>query len=306
MSQERLVQTVISVLIMAGYNVSERCGIRPRSFDIIARKDAKLLVIKVVPHIDSVGEESAHDLALIARHLDATPIIVGERARDSELERGAVYIRHGIVATNAKTLYDFLVDEVPPLVFAQPGGLYVNIDGSRLRELREGKNLSLGDLASALGVSRRTISKYESGMSTTLDIAIRLEELFDAAIVEAIDILKKASEPFSRQEAKEPEDHYPPDFRRIGIETHTMCRAPFDALAVYEKMTILTGYGTAQKTIRHAGLIGNISEITESRAVCILTDYKKKKRIGKTLIIGEDVLSDLKKGSEFIELIEEQ
>lgn len=307
MSQERLVQTVISVLIMAGYNVSERCGIRPRSFDIIARKDSKLLVIKVVPHIDSVGEDSAHDLALIAQYLDATPIIVGERARDSELERGAVYIRHGIVSSNSKTLYDFLVDDVPPLVFAQPGGLYVNINGGRLRDLREKRNLSLGDLASALGVSRRTISKYESGMSTTLDVAIKLEELFDAAIVEAIDILKKASSELeTRQEANDPEDHFPPDFRRIGIETHTMCRAPFDALAVYEKMTILTGYGTAQKTIRHAGLIGNISEITESCAVCVLTDYKKKKRIGKTLIIGEGMLSEFTSGSEFIELIEEQ
>ncbi|MBN1431309.1 MAG: transcriptional regulator [Methanomicrobiaceae archaeon] len=306
MSQERIVQTVISVLIMAGYQVSERCGIRPRSFDIIARKDAKLLVIKVVPHIDSVGEESAHDLALIAQHLDATPFIVGDKARESELERGAVYIRHGIIATNSKTLYDFLVDDVPPLVFAQPGGLYVNINGGKLRELRERRNLSLGDLASALGVSRRTISKYESGMSTTLDIAIRLEELFDAAIVEAIDILKKASDLKTRPDSKEPEDNSPPDFRRIGIESHTMCRAPFNALAVFEEKTILTGYGTTSRTIRHAGLIGNISEITESGAVCILTDYKKKKRIGKTLIIGEDVLSDLTRGSEFIELIEEQ
>ena len=306
MSQERLLQTVISVLIMAGYNVSERCGIRPRSFDIIARKGSSLLVIKVVPHIDSVGEESAHDLALIARHLDAAPLIVGDKARDSDLERGAVYLRYRIPATNSKTLYDLLVDGVPPLVFAQPGGLYVNVNSGRLRELRENCDLSLGDLASALGVSRRTISKYESGMSTTLDIAIRLEEIFDAAIVEAIDILKKASDLGSQFESMETEDNSPPDFRRIGIETHSMWRAPFDALAVYEEKTILAGYGTAQKAIQRAGLIGNISEITESRAVCILTDYNKTKRVGKTIIIGEEVLSDLKKGSEFIELIENQ
>lgn len=306
MSQERLLQTVISVLIMAGYNVSERCGIRPRSFDIIARKDNSLLVIKVVPHIDSVGEESARDLALIAQHLDATPLIVGDKARESDLERGAVYLRYRIPATNSKTLYDLLVDGVPPLVFAQPGGLYVNVNSRRLRELRENSDLSLGDLASALGVSRRTISKYESGMSTTLDIAIKLEEIFDAAIVEAIDILKKASNLGIEFESADSGNNSPPDFRRIGIETHSMCRAPFDALAVYEKKTILTGYGTAQKTIQRAGLIGNISEITESRAVCILTDYNKTKKVGKTLIIGEEVLSDLKKGSEFIELIENQ
>ncbi len=116
MSYERLLQRVTSVLIMAGYAVSERCGMRPRSFDLIARRDDELLVIKAVVHIDSMSEEIAHELAAIAHFLKGKPLVVGEKARDAELERGgAVYLRYGIVSTSAMTLYDLFVEEVPPL-----------------------------------------------------------------------------------------------------------------------------------------------------------------------------------------------
>ena len=368
MSHERLLQTVVSVLIMAGYNVSERCKMRPRSFDLIARKGDNIIIIKIVPHIDSVGEESAHNFAFIAKHLHATPIIIGEKARDFELERGAVYLRYGIIATSSTTFYDFFVDNVPPLVYAQPGGLYVNINGSKLRELRESRNMSLGDLAGSLGVSRRTISKYESGMSTTLDIAIRLEEIFDSAIVEAINLLSHGtaggieavldlggkSRESGRSKNKGAAGQaggsdiagigvgagagvgtgagtgsaavggagdgvkgiggssdaagaikMPQDFERMGIITHTMQRAPFEALCFYEESTILTGYGSSQKALKRAALIGNISDIIDTKAVCVLTDYQKRKKIGRTLIISEEELGTLDNGSELIALIDE-
>jgi len=303
MTQERLLQRVTSILIMAGYDVSERCGLRPRSFDLIAGNDKTLLIIRVVSHIDSIGEDSASDIALIARYLKGQPLIIGEKTRDAELERGVVYLRYGILATSSTTLYDFFVEKVPPLVYAQPGGLYVQINGSLLRQVREGHEMSLGDLASALGVSRRTISKYESGMSTTLDIAIRLEEIFDVAIVEAINLL---SHEHACQEKKEEAgtDPFPRDMERIGMEIHAMQRAPFQALAVYEEEIILTGYGPVQKMVRHAALIGNLSGIANSRAVCVVTDYKKKKKVGKTLVIGEEELANLEYGSELIELID--
>ena len=118
------------------------------------------------------------------------PLIVGERARDAELERGAVYVRYGIYAISPATLYDYFVEKIPPLVYASPGGLYVNINGDVLRDLREKRNMSLGDLGNVLGVSRRTISKYESGMGTTLDVAIRIEEFFDTGVVESIDLIR--------------------------------------------------------------------------------------------------------------------
>ena len=78
MTQDRLLQMVISVMISGGYLVSERFSMRPRSFDLIASNGKMTLVIKVVSHIDSVNEETAFDLEIVARHLKGSSIIIGE------------------------------------------------------------------------------------------------------------------------------------------------------------------------------------------------------------------------------------
>jgi putative transcriptional regulator len=308
MSQDRQLQLVTSVMITAGFDVSERFTLRPRSFDLIARNNGTLLVIKVVSHIDSVSEEVAFDIELISRLLGGIPLIVGERARDAELERGAVYVRYGIYAISPATLYDYFVEKVPPLVYASPGGLYVNINGDMLRELRERRNMSLGDLGNVLGVSRRTISKYECGMGTTLDVAIRIEEFFDTGVVESIDLLRH--EPPKAMNAEQEFGglflQSPMDFlERIGVHLHTLHGAPFQALLTFDKHTILTGYGTAQKVVKRAALIGNLSQIAKKHAMCVITDYHKEKKIGRTLVIGEQRLHKIEDGFELLDLLGE-
>jgi putative transcriptional regulator len=306
MTQDRSLQLVTSVMITAGFEVSERFSLRPRSFDLIARKNGTMLVIKVVSHIDSVSEDVAFDLEIISRHLRGIPLIIGERARDAELERGAVYIRYGIYAVSYATLYDYFVEKIPPLVYASPGGLYVNINSAALHEMRERRGMSLGDLGHLLGVSRRTISKYESGMGTTLNVAIRIEEVFDAGVVESIDLL--THEPKKEKvtgEAKEPQEcpRLIGFLEELGMKLQMLRGAPFQALVTFDEHTIFTGYGTAQKVVKRAALIGNLSQIAKKHAMCIITDYHKQKKIGRTLVIGEDRLHYLRDGSELIDLI---
>ncbi len=308
MTQDRSLQLVTSVMITAGFEVSERFSLRPRSFDLIARRNGVLLVVKVVSHIDSVSDDVAFDLETIARYLHGIPLIVGERARDAELERGAVYIRYGIYAVSVATLYDFFVEKIPPLVYASPGGLYVNINADAFREMRERRGMSLGDLGHLLGVSRRTISKYESGMGTTLDVAIRIEEVFNAGVVESIDLLRhephKEPEQEKRAVAKEPPASIG-FLEQLGMKLHTLHGAPFQALVTFDEHTIFTGYGTAQKIVKRAALIGNLSHIAKKHAMCVITDYHKEKKIGRTLLIGVDRLHHLRDGSELIDLIGE-
>ena len=306
MTQDRSLQLVTSVMITAGFEVSERFSLRPRSFDLIARKNGIMLVIKVVSHIDSVSDDVASDLEIIARHLRGIPLIVGERARDAELERGAVYIRYGIYAFNIGTLYDYFVDKIPPLVYASPGGLYVSINGDALHEMRERRGMSLGDLGHLLGVSRRTISKYESGMGTTLDVAIRIEEVFNAGVVESIDILihepQKDKEHTGKRGLQKPP--IPLGFlEELGMKLHMLRGAPFQALVTFDEHTIFTSFGTAQKVVKRAALIGNLSKIAKKHAMCVITDYYKERKIGRTLLIGEDRLHHLRDGSELIDLI---
>ncbi len=304
MVQERLVNKAVSVLLMAGFACSERCSIRPRSFDLIAKREEFLLIIKVASPIDNVSEEIARDLDLVATHLSGLPLIIGERGRDAELERGAVYLRYGIAAVNPETLYDYFVEGVPPLVYASPGGLYVNIDGDVLRELREARDLSLGDLGHVLGVSRRTISKYEAGMGTTLEMAIKLEEFFDAEVIESIDLLNYSShfEPYPPGEPS-PESAALTALQRLGLQIHHLRRAPFQAMAHYKEQTILAGCGSAQKVVKRASLIGNLSEITRTHALCVTVEEVRQKRIGRTLLIGPEALSRLEDGQDLLDLI---
>jgi len=290
-------------MMMAGYDVSELFAMRPKSFDLIANNGKNIIILKVISHIDSISEENARDLDQISRNLGGTPLVVGERARDAELERGAVYVRYGISAINYPTLHDFFVDGSPPLIYASPGGLYVNISGEKLRELREEQNLSLGDLGQILGVSRRTVAKYEAGMGTTIDIAIRIEETFDSGVVEPIDLLGYSPHIPSESLPAEGDIPIQPFIEEMGMHVQMMSHAPFQALIRYEDQTILTGYGRSQKLSRRAGIIGNISQVTRSHAMCIMTDDQRQRRIGKTLMLGEESLLSIEEADDLLDLI---
>jgi putative transcriptional regulator len=301
MTQERLLQQVISVLLSAGFEVSDRFTMRPRSFDLVASNSKVTLVIKVVSQIDSISEEIACDLDAVARSIHGSPLIIGERARDAELERGVVYVRYGDYAISVATLHDYFVDRIPPLVYASPGGLYVTLDGEALRSVREERRMSLGDLSQQIGVSRRTISKYESGMGTTLEIALRIEEIYDRGLVQPIDILQENLE----RTVEDRLENSPMAFLEgLGLKLHMMRRAPFQALLTFREAGILTGYGPAQKVEKRALLINNISQIAHMRAMCILTDYDKQKRVGRTLLIGERRLHRLESGADLLDLID--
>ena len=187
MNKELLINKVIAILNKAGFIISDRCDIRPRSFDLAARRDNLLLMIKVLYNIDGLNEETAGEMQFLSKHLNGRPVVIGEKTRDHSLETGVVYFRYGIPAFDICTLNDYFIDNSPPLIYAEHGGLYVTIDGAALKEERIRMNISLGALASSLGVSRRTVSKYEEGeMAASVDVALRLEEILDKGFAIAV------------------------------------------------------------------------------------------------------------------------
>jgi putative transcriptional regulator len=165
--------------------------------------------------------------------------------------------------------------------------------------------MSLGDLGHLLGVSRRTISKYESGMGTTLEVAIRIEEYFNTGVVESIDIVKREPAESGPETSKKRQDTgIPFEFlEQLGMQLHTLRGAPFQALLTFDKHTILTGYGTAQKVVKRAALISNLSKIAKKHAMCIITDYHHEKKIGRTLVIGEDRFHSIADGFELLDML---
>ncbi|WP_407355267.1 transcriptional regulator [Methanolobus sp. WCC5] len=314
MTKEILIHQIVDVLQQAGFIVSKRCNIRPRSFDLAARKGETLIFCKVLYNIDGLNEETAKEMKSLARCLGGTAVLVGAKTRDQMLEDNVVYMRYDIPAVNVPTLYDYFVEEVPPLVSAAPGGLYVSIDGDVLKEARKRTAMSLGALATELGVSRRTISKYEEGgMDASIDIVLQLEELLDVALAKSIDILRcfdkdmNIERPQEKMSDTQPDDGILGMLYALGYQIMSTSQAPFKAISKDTSDTLLTGVSTySTAMIKRADLMSSISGVTRTKSVFIINGQIKSETVENTVLIEKRELDKLSGSDELVELIDER
>ena len=182
-NRDEMIGRITVVLAKAGFFLAECRGVRSITFDVIARRDRDLLLIKVLRNVDGFSRENAGEMKRVASALDGKPIIIGLHSGGGTLEDGIVYSRFEIPIITPVTLEDELLEGVPPFVMAEPGGLYVRIDSELLRRLRDEMDISLGAMSEIAGVSRRAIQMYESGMKAVIDVAQRLEDFFNMPFV---------------------------------------------------------------------------------------------------------------------------
>ena len=311
MAKDILIHQIIDVLEHAGFIVSDRCNIRPRSFDLAARNGDTLLFCKVLYNIDGLNEDTAREMKTLAQYLGGSVLVVGAKTRDQFLEDSVVYVRYDIPSLNVQTLFDYFVEDVPPLVSAAPGGLYVSIDGDVLKTARMDRALSLGALASQLGVSRRTISKYEEGgMDASIDIVLQIEELLDVAVARSIDVLRSfEKKPIVRREdqKKAPDDNILNLIHTLGYDVLQTSQAPFKAVSSDNANVMFTGVSEySNAMIKRAHLMSSISEVTMTQSVFIIEGGSKLKSVENTVLIERNELDKLSDCDELDNLILER
>jgi len=320
MTKEVLIHQIIDVLACAGFALSDRCNIRPRSFDVAARKDETLLLCKVLFNIDGLNEETAREMKYLAEYLGGSAIVVGAKTRDQMLEDSVVYMRYDILALNVQTLFDYFIENVPPLVSAAPGGLYVSIEGDILKKARMGQSMSLGTLAAMVGVSRRTISKYEEeGMDASIDVVLQLEDIFGVELAKPIDILKSCGSRKPRKKAESiteiqekpstllPEDLILNTISMLGYDVLPTAQAPFKAISRDKSSVILTGVSEFNTTVvKRAHLMSSISCVTETQSVFIINGHSKIKSVENTVMIEKKELDRISDSQELLNFIEER
>ncbi len=320
MTKEVLIHQIIDVLARAGFVLSDRCNIRPRSFDVAARKDETLLLCKVLFNIDGLNEETAREMKYLAEYLGGSAIVVGAKTRDQMLEDSVVYMRYDILALNVQTLYDYFIENVPPLVSAAPGGLYVSIEGDILKKARTDQSMSLGTLAAMVGVSRRTISKYEEeGMDASIDVVLQLEDIFGVELARPINILKSCGSRKPRKNVESrtkdeknpcsllPEDLILNTISMLGYDVLHTAQAPFKAISRDKSSVILTGVSEFNTTvIKRAHLMSSISCVTETQSVFIINGRSKIKSVENTVLIEKKELDRISDSQELLDFIEER
>ncbi len=314
MSRSALVGNVTAMLEDAGFVVSDRCAIRPKSFDVAARRGEDVILLKILGNIDAFDAATGAEMRRLGEYLNATPLVVGLRTRDEELKPGVVYFRHGVPVLSPDTAMDLFVEEVPPLIYAAPGGLYVNIDSEVLEDAREERDWSLGQLAGELGVSRRTVSKYEDGMDASVEVAAQLEELFDAPLTSPVEVLDGAEDVRETEETPDDPAVDPDDepivavLTRVGYEVHPTDRAPFKTVSEdeRERENVLTGHSefteTAEKRARIMSSVGNVTRTTSVYVV----DKAPRDAVEGTALIEHDEMQDIEERVELRDLVMER
>jgi len=310
MTRDTLLDQAIRILQKAEFMISEKCDIRPRSFDFGARRGKTFLLVKVLSNIEGLGEDTSREMRRLAVLFNGTPIIIGEHTNDHPLESGAVYLRYGIPCVNIETFKDNFLEGVPPLVYAAPGGLYVEIDGDTLKAVREEKNISLGELAKHLAVSRRAISKYENGMSATIDIALKLEEILDTPLAKPINMLMMFEKPEDAQEKDDLKDAS--DLERevlgammsIGFDVFRTTKAPFNALSKDDDNKVLTGVSDySEAVIKRARFMSSLADVADAYSVFIVKKMSRSRNIGNTVLVRHEDLKGISDRDDLLTLL---
>ncbi|MFB6296556.1 MAG: transcriptional regulator [Halobacteriales archaeon] len=315
MSHSALVGNVIAMLEDAGFTVSDRCAVRPKSFDVVARRDRDLILVKILGNIDAFDRATGVAMRRLGGFLEGTPLVIGLRTRDKDLEPGVMYLRHGVPVLSPDTAYNLFIEDIQPLIYAAPGGLYVNIDGEVLEDEREKRDWSLGRLADELGVSRRTVSKYEDGMDASIDVARQLEELFGGDltsplnVMEGADAVRDADDPPTEDAEGEEEPEPVGVLSRVGFVVHPTARAPFKTVsedAEDDERTLITGHSAFTKTAeKRARIMSSIGRVTRTRSVYFV-DSATREAVDGTAIVEQEEAESIDDPEDLDDLIRER
>ena len=175
--------------------------------------------------------------------------------------------------------------------------MYDDDDLAGLADVREEKEWSLGRLAKELGVSRRTVSKYEDGMNASVEVAAELEEIFDEPLASPVDVLDGAED--VRDDVDEPDEPEadPDDARivtvltRVGFEVHPTMRAPFKTVSEDESREekMITGHSDFTRTAeKRARIMSSVGEVTRTRSVYVVDRARQDSVEGTALIEREE------------------
>ena len=308
MSRAELIETTRATLTRAGYDVSSTLNLRSICFDIVARRDDSLLIIKILSNVDAFSKDNAEEMKVLAEALSASPILIGERSSSGALEPGIVYSRFNIPIISNETLIDHTIEEVPPLIFAAPGGMYVKLDSDLLREIRESNQISLGSLAQTAGVSRRTIQMYETGMGAMIDAALRIEEFLNAPMIIPLNpfdyVSESTTEKYEISGNERTGSVVLNKLIDIGFGITPVLKSPFDALSRVKEVIILTGTGEdEEKLLQRAAITSEVSNLAGKPSVVIVKHAKSRDSIRTTAIISVDELEKIDESDELTELV---
>ena len=304
----QLLKNIESLLRSQGYKTSDIYD--QGSFDIVARKNLLILLLKTFQNIDSINERNAYEMKQLSNIFLASPIIIGEKSRNGYLEEGVIYERYDIPAIGFDTLKNMILYNEYPEILADRGGYFVKIDGNVIKQYREEYSLSLKDLADLAHVSRATMYKYENEIvRANTETAMILEEILNTKVTLDIDLLKQPQ----KEEIEYNSSDDTLDLSKLGYGVVSTNKSPFDAVAKMkssEKESPLIANvekNRTEKTLKRMAIpLKDLSMVTTSEPVFIINNEKIKESIGTIPVIKSWELKEFENSKELLKMIRER
>jgi len=285
--KQSLLEKISIYLLKKGYTIK---SLTRTCFDVVARKEGQILLIKVLEDANSISEEFASEMKRISSYIAASPIVVSEKA-GNKLENGIVYSRFGVYTLNYSTFIN-CVDNRMPFIKRDHAGLTAHVLGDRLKRKREDEGISLASLSKKVGVSRKMIQRYEKGEAdVTVSKAFKLYDLFGGSVFEKIDIFGA-----EKEEKQEPKSDIAKKYSELGFEALETKKVPFDVIAKREKEIILTDIGDKTRP----GL-KPLSKLIDADSLVIFNQKKPKDIAAMT----KEEFLEYEKAKELIKFLKE-
>jgi len=283
-------ETAEALLRQAGFTVSQPCTSRPSCFDFAARREKSLIFMKIQQDIGNMSLNDSQELGEIARNFSGASLLIGEEAREKPLEDDTIYRRHNILAITARTFENVVLHNVRPLIQASPGGYYVEIDGEALKQRRQKMDLSVGEMADMVGMSRRTVYGYERGLAkASVSAAYNLIWTLGIPVAKPVDILQESSARHKQCVLTTARRVFAKSkilnmiLRRLApLHVTTVKKAPFDFVLSVPKENVQIVGGVAndkeQELNRRVDEILSVSRIVKARPILITESQGVRKK----------------------------
>ena len=289
--KQTLLEKVSIYLLKKGYTIK---SLTRTAFDIIARKEGQILLIKLLEDANAVSEEYTKEMMKVSDYIGGSPLVIAEKA-GAKLQANIVYSRFGIHCLNYNT-FCACVDNKMPFIKRDHAGLKAQIIGDKLRQKMEEEGLSIGGLAQKLGVSRKMVQRYEKGEAEiTINKALRLYDIFGHNVFDKVDVFSaKAHQPALTASKSDIAKKY----GALGFEAAETKKVPFDVIARKDKEIILT-----EISDKASPQLNPLSKLIDADKLVIFKEKKPKEKDMPALTKKEFL--EFKKAEELIKFLKE-
>ncbi len=299
--RQELLDKVNVLLLKKGFtlkNLARAC------FDVLARKEGQILLIKVLEDANSISRQHTQEMITVASYAHSSPIIIAEKA-GTKLDDNVVYSRFDVHTLNYQTFLNCISNKFP-FVRRGKAGLTASLAGKKFREKREELGYSLNALSKKIGVTSRSITKYENENSeVTINNAMKIYDLFGYHVFNKINIFRNCSQQ-SKPDAdmgKNGEASRPPyygtvsrKYIELGFDAAETKKTPFDIIAKKGDGIILTEVSDNVNPQMQP-----LSKLLEADNLVI---FKKKKPKNIPSMTKEDFM-DFEKANELMKFLKE-